>query len=356
MTKRYVSYAFGFLLYALFGQLNTGWSMESFSTLKADHPDSPRLNSPLDFDGNGWEDLLYWNPDQHEFIIHLMEGTEKFYTTLIPDAPGKDVQVLGTVDLNQDTRPEIVWQETETGNFFAAYCPIVGLLAIDTLPIEVTPLTQLSNDFAELIRDNQNLQAQTVVSIKENNIMKPFLVLTNASTRSRAVYLYPIEIDSKTVPPNDTPVTSASSPALYPAERVIYIYSKDGLEWNLAECGDFNLDGHPDFLWTNHPGGNYAVWYLEGTTFVKEATLSIGPPGPDWHLAALADLGQSGYPDWLWRHRDGDRLEVHFSTGVEYSASSEPLEVPGPDWILIPSHTRFLPDAPTDVVDWLEIH
>src|SRR5947208_838786 len=63
-----------------------------------------------------------------------------------------------------------------------------------------------------------------------------------------------------------------------------------------AAIGDFNGDGHPDYVLENGTGQT-AIWYLSGRTLIGSAygpTLRSG-----WALAATADFNGDGKPDYL---------------------------------------------------------
>jgi hypothetical protein len=67
--------------------------------------------------------------------------------------------------------------------------------------------------------------------------------------------------------------------------------------------GDFNEDGHADFLWWHDSSGEVAVWFLHGTEIVGGA--QTDPPGvsdTNWKVVGTHDFNHDGLTDILWRH------------------------------------------------------
>jgi hypothetical protein len=84
-------------------------------------------------------------------------------------------------------------------------------------------------------------------------------VLQNASTGQTAVWYMD----------NNTRINSASGPT-------------GG--WPVAGVADFNLDGHPDYLFFNPSTGQTAIWYLNNNVRVSSA---FGPTTwAGWSLVA----------------------------------------------------------------------
>src|SRR5437773_2298653 len=71
--------------------------------------------------------------------------------------------------------------------------------------------------------------------------------------------------------------------------------------WFLGGVADFNRDGHPDFvLLDSGISPDTAIWYLSGPTLVGRANGPSVPRVPSgWALAATADFNGDGHPDYL---------------------------------------------------------
>jgi hypothetical protein len=67
--------------------------------------------------------------------------------------------------------------------------------------------------------------------------------------------------------------------------------------WFVAGVADFNRDGHEDYVLFNGSNMQTAIWYLSGPTFIRGA---YGPTIPSgWVLMATADFNSDGHPDYL---------------------------------------------------------
>ena len=67
--------------------------------------------------------------------------------------------------------------------------------------------------------------------------------------------------------------------------------------WGLRSMADFNRDGHPDYALFAPTTYRTAIWYLSGPTLIDAA---YGPTLPSgWELVATADFNGDGYPDYV---------------------------------------------------------
>jgi len=67
--------------------------------------------------------------------------------------------------------------------------------------------------------------------------------------------------------------------------------------WGLRIAADFNSDGHPDYVLFAPNTYQTAIWYLSGPTLIGAA---YGPALPvGWELVATADFNGDGYPDYV---------------------------------------------------------
>jgi VCBS repeat protein/fibronectin type III domain protein len=67
--------------------------------------------------------------------------------------------------------------------------------------------------------------------------------------------------------------------------------------WVLDGVADFNRDVHPDYALFNPTSDRTAIWYLSGPSFIGSA---YGPTLPSgWELVATGDFSGNGYPDYV---------------------------------------------------------
>jgi FG-GAP-like repeat len=67
--------------------------------------------------------------------------------------------------------------------------------------------------------------------------------------------------------------------------------------WRLVTVGDFNRDGHPDYLLFNPTTRQTTIWYLSGVTHSASASGPTLPSG--WQIVATGDFNNDGKPDWV---------------------------------------------------------
>jgi ELWxxDGT repeat protein len=76
-----------------------------------------------------------------------------------------------------------------------------------------------------------------------------------------------------------------------------------GPSWHLKATGDFNADGNPDLLWQND-SGEVTIWEVDGINVIGNG--SLGNPGPDWHVKGTGDFNYDGLSDILWQNDSGE--------------------------------------------------
>jgi hypothetical protein len=62
--------------------------------------------------------------------------------------------------------------------------------------------------------------------------------------------------------------------------------------------GDFNGDGHPDYVLFNPSTRRTAIWYLNNKAFIGAAYGPTLPAGGGWYVGAVADFNRDGHPDY----------------------------------------------------------
>ncbi len=76
-------------------------------------------------------------------------------------------------------------------------------------------------------------------------------------------------------------------------------------DWKLVGTGDFTGDGKNDILWHNTKDGRNSVWEMDGTTFAN--AIAIKPlANLNWQVAGVGDFTGDGKNDILWHNtKDG---------------------------------------------------
>ena len=69
-----------------------------------------------------------------------------------------------------------------------------------------------------------------------------------------------------------------------PTYRFVALSDERGLNWTIAQTGDYNGDGKSDVLWTDNTG-NFGVWLMNGTSV--SSTQNYGKIGTNWQVQSL---------------------------------------------------------------------
>jgi serine protease AprX len=120
-----------------------------------------------------------------------------------------------------------------------------------------------------------------------------------------------------------------------------------------AAGGDFNNDGHPDYLLYNSGTYQTAIWYMRNNVHIGSAS---GPTLPAWlSLAGSADFNADGHPDYLLFNANTRGTVIwHMRNNVHIGSASGPtlpawLSLAGsadinldgyPDYVLYNANTR----------------
>jgi len=110
--------------------------------------------------------------------------------------------------------------------------------------------------------------------------------------------------------------------------------------------GDFNHDGHPDYVLFNPSTRRTAIWYLNGASYsgsVYGPTLPVG-----WTVACVADLNLDGKPDYVLFNASTRRTAIWFLNNNVYTGSVYGPTLPV-GWTLIAA-TDFNHDGHLDYV------
>jgi hypothetical protein len=88
--------------------------------------------------------------------------------------------------------------------------------------------------------------------------------------------------------------------------------------WSVAGTGDFNGDGKGDILWKDN-AGNVAIWLLNGLSVLQAG--GLGNVGTSWNLAETGDYNGDGKSDILWRDTSGNTA-IWFMDGLTIGSSA----------------------------------
>jgi hypothetical protein len=120
--------------------------------------------------------------------------------------------------------------------------------------------------------------------------------------------------------------------------------------WRVRAVDDFNHDGHPDLVWQYGPTGQVAFWLLNGVTVIGYAIPAINAPGPDWGVVGTGDSNHDGEVDLFRQHRTQGSLAVWWMHGTEYSADLSLSVSPSDPQLRVAATCDLNGDGATDLV------
>jgi hypothetical protein len=248
-------------------------------------------------------DLLWHHQTDGRVAAWLMNGTSNMNGTLLdpPQEADTSWKLVGAGDLNGAGEPDLVWQNITTGDLRVWF--MSGLTLDVQLPIESGPVA----DTDWRIRSVGDWDADGTADLVWHHQVdgRIALWLMNATThRSGTLF----------------------SPSAVP-----------DVGWQIAGSGDFNRDGHRDLLW-QHADGRLAVWLMNGLTRIDGLPLiPSAVSDANWKVRGVGDLNGDGHVDLIWQHQGNGALSAWLMNGLRMVAgpSLNPGAVTDTNWHIV---------------------
>ena len=207
-----------------------------------------RVVGMADMNGDDSADLLFQNQTTGELAYWLMSNlAQKAVGPIAPSNPGANWKVVGLADLNGDGSPDIVFQNSSSGDIYIWYMSGTRMIARSYLN---TP------------NPGNGWRVAAIGDL--NGDGRPDIVFQHASSGN--VYVWYMR--------GDTMVSGGFLNPAYP-----------GIGWTVASLTDFDGDGRREILFQNAATGQLAYWVMNRLDLVYYDLPHPSDPGsPDWKV------------------------------------------------------------------------
>jgi hypothetical protein len=239
-----------------------------------------------DFNGDGMNDVLWFNAHTNRIVIWLMHGLQVVAVGPEIPGPGDGWVAVQAGDTNADGMADVVWHDAATSRM------AVWLMHGEHL-LEAGPEIPTPPD-----------GPWTIVNTGDCNL-----------DGMQDIIWYRAQ-------PNRVRVDLMSGAHLVACGPEIPGPAGEG--WVAATTGDFNADGKADVVWTNAGTGRMAIWLMNGVQLLAAGPEIQGPGGEGWAVSTAGDCNQDGMNDAFWHDAVTNRMAVSLMSGAE-------LLAPGPE-------------------------
>ncbi|MCW3100866.1 MAG: (Myosin heavy-chain) kinase [Chthonomonadaceae bacterium] len=258
---------------------------------------APYSNSFLDFNGDGFTDLLVQNSTTGAIAAWYMNGSAQVGSALFSHNPSVNYALVGVGDFAGDGTTALVLQNRSDDTIAFWY----------TGGVNNTVITG-----GDYVRPNP-FPGWKVVGVGDfNGDGESDLVFQNRTTHQVVIWFM------------DGPVYQGGASLPY--------YPPAG--WQVVGTGDFNGDGKSDLVFQNQTTGRIVVWYMDGITYIGGSVLSA-VPGPGWKVVGVGDYNQDGSPDLLFQNRTTNQAAVWYLQGSTLQGSANLSPFPPTGWSIV---------------------
>jgi len=234
-------------------------SAADFVVVSAATASQPSVRGKVDFNGDGWNDIVWRHTNGANSVWHLEGGMFRSGSAL-PAVSDPQWKLISARDFNADGKPDLLWRHAVTGANAIWLMNGAQLIGSADLPVLAT-----------------NWALEAAADFDGNGSID--LVWHNHADGQVVIWLL-----------SGTTVSAG-----------VAVRTASDLNWHIAGADDVDADGDPDLYWRHAVNGLAVVWRMNGTSFGSSADLpSVADTA--WKLVSVADFTGDGRPDLLWRH------------------------------------------------------
>lgn len=260
-----------------------------------------QLTDP-DLDQDGYPDLIWQNSRTGDVTVWYMEGANwTGYWDYLAQGIPTEWKIVGTADLDYDGNTDLIWQNNRIGDAVIWYMEGAywtgywDYLALD-VPIEwkiVGVVDFLGDGASDLVWQN-NRTGDVVI-----------WYMDGASWTGYWDYL---------------------------AQGII-------TDWKIAGTTDLDYDGISDLIWQNSKTGDSVVWYMDGANWTGYWDYLAQGIATDWKITGTADLDGDGESDLVWQNNRIGDVVTWYMDGASWTGYWDYLALGIPiDWKIVRPH------------------
>jgi hypothetical protein len=283
----------------VYRQLMNGMTIVDGAPVYSEPDTNWKIVADGDFNADGITDLLWRNSSTG--WVYLMPFDANGHVnggSLVYNEPSSDWKIVQLVDINGDTKSDILWWNAVTGQVYAMIMNGPTILAQGFVYTEPNTDWKIvaSGDFAGGGLKNQVLWRNGVTG---------------------QVYLMTLGF---------------SSGAFTQTGRMIY--QEPDTNWQIVAAADFDGDGMTDILWRNAVTGQVYMMLMNGGTIRSQGPV-YQEPNLAWKIVAAGDYNGDGKADILWRNDSTGQLWMELMNGFAITSQGSPYTEPNPSWRLL---------------------
>ena len=257
---------------------------------------------PGDFDGDGVDDLLWWESGDGRLRVWLVSGERvQGVRELGPGLEGDRWLLAGTGDFDRDGVCDVVWWDPEGGRVQVWYGgdPAAAVELGSSLAGNATLVRSgdLDGDGAADLLWCDYTAGRVTVWIVDAGGGVSFAGAVSLQQGCPARRRGGADLDGGEVSREDQPGAD-DLPGM-----------GDIRSWQVAGLGDVDGDGRTDVVWRQAEGGRLAIWFMAGAEVRAVDEYLVGGGG-HWRLGAVGDLDGDGRADLVWQEATGGAVRV----------------------------------------------